>query len=298
MMTAPTTASAPGRLRPGERLAIIAGGGMLPVTLARHMAATRQDAVVFPIVGETAPGEEFSGLPCHPVELEEAGRIRTILKGHGITHLVLAGEIRRRPRLGALRWSMDVVRSLPMVIRALARGDDALLRCVVAVIERGGIRVTGAHEWLPDLVTPSGVLTRRKPAAADRADIAAGVAAAIAIGALDIGQAAVAIGGRAIALEGIEGTDGLLERTIALRNHGRLGGARGGVLVKCCKPGQELRVDLPAIGPRTVRDAAAAGLAGIALQAGYTLILEQQETLALADSLGLFIAGIDAGEIA
>src|SRR5690606_6842631 len=181
MMTAPTTASAPGRLRPGERLAIIAGGGMLPVTLARHMAATRQDAVVFPIVGETAPGEEFSGLPCHPVELEEAGRIRTILKGHGITHLVLAGEIRRRPRLGALRWSLDVVRSLPMVIRALARGDDALLRCVVAVIERGGIRVTGAHEWLPDLVTPSGVLTRRKPAAADRADIAAGVAAAIAI---------------------------------------------------------------------------------------------------------------------
>ena len=105
---------------------------------------------------------------------------------------------------------------------------------------------------MPDLLAGEGVMTRAKPTAADRKDLAAAFAAAKAIGALDIGQAAVAIGGRAIALEGVEGTDGLLARARALRSHGRLAGKKRGVIVKCAKPGQELRADLPAIGPQTV----------------------------------------------
>ena len=117
-----------------------------------------------------------------------------------------------------------------------------------------------------------------------------------AIGALDIGQAAIAIGGRAIALEGVEGTHGLLERTLELRGHGRLAGKTRGVLVKCAKPGQELRADLPSIGPQTVEAAHAAGLAGIAVEAGRSLILEGPVVLARANALGLFVYGLPAVE--
>ena len=127
-------------------------------------------------------------------------------------------------------------------------------------------------------------------------DIEAAHAAAKAIGALDIGQAAIAIGGRTIALEGVEGTHGLLERTLELRGHGRLAGKTRGVLVKCAKPGQELRADLPSIGPQTVEAAHAAGLAGIAVEAGRSLILEGPVVLARANALGLFVYGLPAVE--
>ncbi|TIU20728.1 MAG: DUF1009 domain-containing protein, partial [Mesorhizobium sp.] len=132
-------------------------------------------------------------------------------------------------------------------------------------LEKRGITVVGAHQIVPDLAAAEGTLTAAGPRQSDWRDIEAGRAAAKAIGALDIGQAAVAIGGRAIALEGIEGTKGLLERTRELRGHGRLAGKTRGVLVKCAKPGQELRADLPSIGPQTVEAAHAAGLAGIAV---------------------------------
>jgi UDP-2,3-diacylglucosamine hydrolase len=106
---------------------------------------------------------------------------------------------------------------------------------------------------------------------------------------------AVAVGGRAIALEDIEGTDGLLQRAKALRSHGRLAGKTGGVLVKCVKPGQELRVDLPTIGPQTVTAAHAAGLSGIAVEAECSLVLEAAETVRRADALGLFVLGFARG---
>ncbi|RVD62782.1 LpxI family protein, partial [Mesorhizobium sp. M4A.F.Ca.ET.029.04.2.1] len=129
-------------------------------------------------------------------------------------------------------------------------------------LEKRGIKVVGAHEIVPELLAGKGPLTQAEPSKADWRDIEAARVAAKAIGALDIGQAAIAIGGRAIALEGIEGTNGLLERTRQLRDHGRLAGKTRGVLVKCAKPGQELRADLPTIGPRTVEAAQEAGLAG------------------------------------
>jgi DUF1009 family protein len=106
----------------------------------------------------------------------------------------------------------------------------------------------------------------------------------------------VAIGGRAIALEGIEGTDAMLERVRSLRDHGRLAGKRRGVLVKCSKPGQEARTDLPSIGPRTVEEAHAAGLAGIAVEAGSSLVLNGPEMIHKADALGLFIIGLPPKE--
>lgn len=281
------------RFEKTDCVVVIAGGGLLPVELASHFSLAGQKAVIFRIEGEAFETGRFAGLPCEDFRLEDFPHLLSRLKRHDARLVTMAGSIERRPRLSDLSWSPSLLRLAPGLFRAIMRGDDGLLRHIVRLIEKAGIAVAGAHEFLPDVVTGPGCQTARRPGGRDLADINAAFAAALAIGALDIGQAAVAIGGRAIALEGIEGTDGLLERTISLRRHGRLAGARGGVLAKCAKPQQELRADLPAIGPRTVVDAMAAGLAGIALEAGRTLILDRQETLRLADEKGIFIVGVE-----
>ncbi|RVA90923.1 DUF1009 domain-containing protein, partial [Mesorhizobium sp. M7A.F.Ca.US.006.04.2.1] len=226
--------------------------------------------------------------------LEGIGSLVPLLRRHRITHLVLAGEIKRRPRLLALRPSLSLLAVIPLVVLALARGDDGLLKVLARGLEARGIKVVGAHEVVPSLVAAEGVLTNAAPQKSDWRDIEAGLAAAKAIGALDIGQAAIAIGGRTIALEGIEGTAGLLERAKLLRGHGRIAGKTRGVLVKCAKPGQELRADLPSIGLQTVEAAHAAELAGIAVEAGRSLVLEGPETIARANALGLFVIGLPA----
>ena len=137
-------------------------------------------------------------------------------------------------------------------------------------------------------------MTRVAPQKDDWSDLTAAKRGALAIGALDIGQAAVSVGGRVVALEGIEGTDGLLERVKDLRGHGRIANRKRGVIVKCAKPDQEVRADLPAIGPMTVDGAHAAGLAGIGVEAGRSLILDFGEVVSRADALGLFVVGLTA----
>ncbi|MEX0343605.1 MAG: LpxI family protein [Rhizobiaceae bacterium] len=278
----------------GAIVALIAGGGSLPVDLAARLTESGQSAVILPIRGEANADERFGGLPCEPIALEEFGSLMSRLKRLKITHVLMAGTVERRPKIAAMRPHIGLLPALVDVARALFRGDDNLLRAVVGHIEKQGIHVISAQDIMPDLLANAGLIAGPKPARRDHADIAAGYAAAKAIGSLDIGQAAIAIGGRTIALEGVEGTEGLLERTVTLRSHGRLAGATGGVLVKCAKPEQEMRVDLPAIGPDTVDAAQRAGLNGIALEAGRSLILEREETLRRAGESKVFIYGVEA----
>jgi DUF1009 family protein len=278
------------------RIGLIAGGGSLPAELARRLCERGEEPFVLAIAGEVP---ECSAIPtneCRTIALEEIGEVIGLLKKAGVSRIVLAGTIGRRPRLRDIRWSWGLIAMLPRLVPALKRGDDGALRAVIAHLEAHGIAVVGAHELVPDLLAEAGVLTRVRPRPEDRQDIAAARAAARAIGALDIGQAAIAIGGRAVALEGIEGTDGLLERMETLRGHGRIAGQVRGVLAKFAKPIQELRADLPAIGPATVEGAARARLAGIVVEAGRSLILERERTIDAADRLGLFILALEPGE--
>ncbi len=282
--------------RADPRTGVIAGSGSLPIDIVRTLRARGESPFLVLVEGEADPGEPvFAGCERVILATEQVGDLIVHLKRAGVDRAVLAGGVARRPVFSRIRWNMGTLRMLPRIFVALARGDDVLLRALIGHIEAHGIAVVGAHEIVPDLLAPAGVLSAARPTRADQADIDAGLAAARAIGALDIGQAAIAIGGRAIALEGIEGTDGLLERTKALRGHGRLAGRTRGVLVKCAKPGQELRADLPSIGPRTMDDAHAAGLAGVAVEAGSSFILSFGETVARADALGLFLVGFDKG---
>lgn len=277
------------------RVAIVAGGGRLPVELAKGLQARGETPFVVLLDGEVEEMEAFARLPQMTIGLEQAGAVMPRLKQEGVRRLVLAGTVKRRARLANMRPFLPLLPVIGRLAAALARGDDNLLRVIVTYVERHGIKVVGAHQLMPDLLVPEGVHTRHKPATGDRKDIDAAFAAAKAIGALDIGQAAVSIGGRAIALEGIEGTDGLLERVAQLRGHGRLAGRKGGVLVKCAKPGQELRADLPTIGVNTVEGAHAAGLKGIAVEAEASLAMGFGDMVAKADELGLFIVGLPAG---
>ncbi|WP_407660530.1 LpxI family protein [Mesorhizobium huakuii] len=290
------TASAGLDLPPDARVGIIAGGGSLPVEVAAGAAGQGYPPFIVLMEGEADRLSELCRYEHETLALEAIGSLVPLLKRHRITHLVLAGEIKRRPRLTYLRPSLSLLAVIPIVVMALARGDDGLLKVVARGLEARGIKVMGAHEIVPNLVAAEGVLTKAGPQKSDRRDIEAGFAAAKAIGALDIGQAAIAVGGRVIALEGIEGTAGLLDRAKLLRGHGRIAGKTRGVLVKCAKPGQELRADLPSMGPQTVEAAHAAGLAGIAVEAGRSLILEGPATLSRANELGLFIVGLAAAE--
>ena len=208
-----------------------------------------------------------------------------ILRRNGVTELVLAGGV-RRPSLTSLRPDWRAARLFARIgWRAL--GDDGLLSAVVAEFEREGFRVIGPEELLAAGLAPEGPLGAHRPDAQAEADIEHGLRIAGAIGALDIGQAVVVQQGLVLGVEAIEGTDELLRRCAELRRAGP-----GGVLVKTEKPGQERRADRPTIGPRTVALAAEAGLRGIAVEAGATIVLDRDEVVAAADRAGLFVVGI------
>ena len=270
------------------RTAIVAGNGLLPVAVAESLRKLGGNPLIVAIKGEAEP-ELYEGEHAE-ISIVELGGLVKILKAEGISNVVLAGGIRHRPEFGAaLRPGNGNLVALYRFLRAFRLGDDGLLRAVIATIESYGFRVLGAHEIVPDILAPApGTLTRKRADQESIANMNAARQAAIMIGSLDIGQAAIAIGRRVVALEGVEGTDAMLQRVAELRHAKRIN-RKGGVLVKCAKPQQEVRADLPAIGISTVENAVKAGLKGIAIEARRTLILGYTETVAAADKAGLFI---------
>ena len=294
-MTRSADPSRQGQAAQGGRVAIVAGGGALPGELAAGLLPPARPPFLVIIEDQPDTDPELFGYEHRMLKVEDYGTLISMLRRAGATHVVLAGGISRRPALRSIRWNFGLLKMLPRVVAGLARGDDGILRTIVRHLEAEGFHVVGAHELLPDLVAPEGQLSKAKPSTAERRNIAAAMEAARAIGALDIGQAAVAVRGRVVALEGAEGTAEMIERVHRLRSAGRIGKA-GGVLVKCAKPNQELRADLPAIGPDTVRSVHAAGLAGIAVEAGRAIVLQRKQVVELADELGIFVTGVPGGK--
>ncbi|TIN64399.1 MAG: DUF1009 domain-containing protein, partial [Mesorhizobium sp.] len=188
-------------LAPGSRVGIIAGGGSLPVEVAEGLVRQGHSPFIILAEGEVDREADFAAYEQATLALEDIGFLLPLLKREGISHLVLAGEIKRRPRLAKIRPTLSLLTIIPSVAMALARGDDGLLKVLTRGLERRGITVVGAHEIVPDLAAGEGMLTKAGPKQSDWRDIEAGRAAAKAIGELDIGQAAIAIGGRVIALE-------------------------------------------------------------------------------------------------
>ncbi len=215
-----------------------------------------------------------------------AGEILAALRRHGCEDLVLIGPV-RRPSLTDIRPDLEGTRILARIGRAAFAGDDGLLASVVRILGEEGFKVIGAHEVLTEAVGAAGVLGRHHPDAGAMADIVRGAAVVRALGAADVGQGCVVQQGIVLAVEAIEGTDAMMQRSAGLRRPGP-----GGVLVKLVKPGQDRRADLPTIGPGTLHAAAQAGLRGVAFEAGGTLLTDKQGCIDAADAAGLFLIGI------
>ncbi len=276
----------------GGRLAIIAGRGLLPLHLALAARAEGEDPFIVALKDEA--DHRFDGFETIFVGVGNLAAIEKYFRELKIGRVVMSGGVARRPEWRDIRPTLKTVLRMPSVVRTLmSHGDDTVLQMVIKLIEAMGCTVIGAHEIAPGLLARLGPLGQVSPVGDDLRDIARGTEAAMALGQLDIGQGAVSVGGRVVAMEGVEGTDAMLQRVTELRGSGRISARRRGVLVKLCKPQQDMRADLPTIGPSTVENAARAGLAGIAIEAGRALVLEEQKMITAADAAGIFVCGIE-----
>ena len=279
---------------PKPKLGIIAGAGPLPARLAEAALAEGREVFVVAIGGEADPAL-FPAIEVETVDLGAVGRTIDLLKAKACRELVLAGPV-RRPDFSRLRPDWRGMKLLPKVVAAARGGDNALFNVLVGAFEDEGFRVVGADDVLSSLLARPGPVGRLVPDEAARADIARAFEVAKALGALDVGQGAVALDGIVLGVELVDGTDALLARVAEMRHvHGPAGAA--GVLVKVAKPGQERRVDLPTIGPRTVAGIVAARLAGIAVEAGGALVMDPVATGRAADEAGVFVVGVEAADV-
>ncbi|MBI1392564.1 MAG: DUF1009 domain-containing protein [Alphaproteobacteria bacterium] len=277
------------------KLGIIMGGGALPLRLADACANQGRPFVAIRLTGFADPAAEAYDGP--EIHLGEAGKLARILKDTGCDAVTLAGIV-PRPDFSSLRLDWRAAALLPRLLAAAARGDGALLDVIVDAFEGEGYKVIGADEIAGDLAVPEGPLGAVAPSDDDREDIRKAARVIAALGPFDVGQAAAVAGGLVLAIEAAEGTDDMIARIASMPASIRSGAPRRGVLVKRPKPGQELRVDLPTIGVKTIEGAIAAGLAGVAVEARRSLLMDADEAIAAADAAGLFIFGFRPEDVA
>jgi UDP-2,3-diacylglucosamine hydrolase len=274
-------------------IGLIAAGGVMPFAVADSLVARGINPVLFALKGACDPVavERFRH---HWISVGQLGRAIRLFRAENCRDLVFIGTL-VRPALSEIRLDWGTLRVIGRLWAAFRGGDDHLLSGIGRILEQDGFRMVGINDVAPDLLMPQGCLTRKAPDENAAVDIAMGRDVLRALSPFDIGQAAVVIDGHVIGMEDIEGTDGLLARVARLRQEGRIRARTGrGVLVKAPKSGQDLRFDLPTIGPRTIEGAHAAGLAGIAIVAGNTIVVEPQLMIEAADRAGLFVTGLDA----
>lgn len=274
-----------------ERLGIIAGGGNLPLRLVQACEDQGIKLFIVGFKGQTDPAL-LAGRAHIMTRLGAAGRVMKTLRRQNIQDVVMIGSI-RRPTFAELRPDFQALKII-MRHRLIGRGvgDDGLLRLLRTEFERAGLRFHGVQNFVREILAATGVMGRYAPDAFDQEQIMRGVGVVRALGRLDVGQAAIVQEGIVLGVEGVEGTDELIRRCGGYRRKGR-----GAVLVKLCKPQQDEALDLPTIGPDTVRLCAAMGMTGIAVEAGRSLVLDPQEVTSLADRHGLFVVGLEAPDV-
>jgi hypothetical protein len=282
-----------GALEISSPVGLIAAGGVMPFAVADSLIARGINPVFFALRGACDPVrvERFRH---HWISVGQIGKAVKLFRAENCRDLVFIGTL-VRPALSEIRLDWGTLRVLGRLWAAFRGGDDHLLSGIGRILEQDGFRMVGIKDVAPDLLMPEGCLTRAAPDEGAAADIAKGRDVLRALSPFDIGQATVVIDGHVVGVEDIEGTDGLLARVARLRAEGRIrASAARGVLVKVPKSGQDLRFDLPTLGPRTIEGAAAAKLAGIAIVAGNTMVVEPQIMIEAADAAGLFVTGLTA----
>ncbi len=272
------------------KLGIIAGAGALPHLLIEYCQKINRPFFVLALKNQAQPDSFSADVPVQWVRLGGVGAIMRAIKTQHITEAVMVGSVRRP----SLREIFPDWAGLQVAFRIglNQKGDDGLLRGIIQEFEKLGVCVRGVHEFLPELLAPVGALTKKQPDVFDIEDISRGCYVAKLLGLADAGQSVIIQRGLVLTLEGIEGTQKMVERSKALRRKGK-----GGVLVKTVKPQQEHRVDMPTIGVSTVEAVAAAGLKGIAVEAGKVIILDANAVAQKADQLNIFVVGVSVDDI-
>jgi DUF1009 family protein len=271
-----------------SRLGVVAAGGSIPIAVCEAAVARGIAIQVVALRGQASP--DIARFPHRWVRLGELGSLLGTLKDADCRDVVIVGAL-RRPDLWKVGVDFGLIRHLPTILSLTRGGDDKILKRIVRFFEGQGFSVHGAHEIAPSLLAPPGTFGRERPSEEDMHDIRQGVALLKVLSPFDVGQAVVVARSHVLAIEAAEGTDEMLKRCQSLKQWG--GRGRAGVLVKAPKLDQELRIDMPAVGPRTVELAAAAGLAGIAVMSGEVMIADQAEMVGAADRHQIFVMGIE-----
>jgi UDP-2,3-diacylglucosamine hydrolase len=277
-------------------LAILCGGGAFPLEVAGEARRAGREPFLIGIVGTTDTAIE--AYPHVWVRIGEVGKLFAALKERAIAEMVIIGAM-TRPEFGDLRLDWGAVKRAAGIAQLFRRGDNGLLAGIAAIIEREGVRVVGAQDVAPRLLAPMGRIGARPACVEDEADIAVGGSLLSALSPFDAGQGVIVASGRVAAIEAAEGTDAMIARVADMRVGGRLRfSGLAGVLVKAPTQGQDLRLDMPAIGPKTIEGAIKAQLRGVAIAAGQVLVLERERCAREADAAGLFVVGFAHSSLA
>jgi DUF1009 family protein len=272
-----------------SKLGLIAGGGALPLSVAARCEAEGRPVFLVRLAGFADP--HLARYPGIDAGMAEIGKVLSALRKAGCDAVCFAGTV-NRPDFKTLKPDFKGATLLPGIVAAAAKGDDALLRKILSVFEAEGYAIEGADDILGGETLPSGALGAVEPTPAQLADLRKALYVAEKAGELDIGQGAVVCDGLVLAVEAQEGTDAMLARVAGLPVDLRGSGAdRKGALGKAPKPIQDLRVDMPVMGARTVEMAAAAGLAGVGGLAGQLIVIDRAGVIEAADRLGLYVWG-------
>ncbi|MHB8482372.1 MAG: LpxI family protein [Nitrospiria bacterium] len=265
-----------------EKIGLIAGNGRFPIIFASQIKSQGKEVIAVAHSGETVKELEAFVDKIFWIKVGQLGKLIKIFKDEQVQNIVMAGGIKKT------RLFTDVLpdlRAVRLLSSLKEKKDDAILRAVASDLEKEGLHIRDATHYLSSLLVEEGPLTRRKPNKKEMADIAFGWKIGKSIGNLDIGQSVVVKDKVVLAVEAIEGTDE------AIKRGGRLG-EKNVIVVKICKPGQDLRFDLPTIGPGTIQSMVSVKASVLAVEAGNTLLLDREETLQAAEKGGIGIIGI------
>ena len=264
------------------RIGLIAGGGQFPLIFSKQARARGFEVYAVAYIGETDPELENHVDALKWLHLGQIKRLLSFFKTHAVSEAVMMGAVKKTRMFTDVKPDAKII---SLVARMKHTHDDSLLRAFAGLLEDEGIRIKASTFLLPDLLAPEGCWTKRKPSRSERADIELGWKLAKEVGRLDIGQSIVVGGGTVLAVEAIEGTDAAIQRGAAL-------GERTAVVVKICKPDQDLRFDIPAIGAQTIETMAASGARVLVVEAGKAVVFDRAEMIALADSHKISIVAL------
>ncbi len=272
-----------------NRIGLLAGSGRLPPLLNESLASKGQGVFVINLTSQR--GGWLAKVEHANITVTQISKLMKALRDAKVSTLVFAGGISIRPKIWDFLLDWRMYREFPRIYHALQQGDDALLRAAIGLMERNGFMIIGAHEIDPSLLAPDTILTKRQPSASEMLDAKIAIDAAIELGRSDIGQATVVRAGQVIGREDRSGTAVML-----LNLNTKKPSYPSGVLVKWSKPNQELRVDLPSIGPDTISQIKAAGLSGVIVEAERSLILDREDVIRLADENNVFVVGMRSNQ--